>query len=60
VSTLRLKLIKSPIGYKEDQKDTVKALGLKRLGQVVEREDTPTVRGMVHKVAHLVQIEDEA
>jgi len=58
VSTVRLTLIKSPIGYKQDQKDTVQALGLFRMGYSAEREDTRTLRGMVHKVAHLVKLEE--
>ena len=58
MSKVRLTLIKSPIGYKQDQKDTVQALGLFRNGFVVEKEDSRTLRGMVHKVAHLVRIEE--
>ena len=58
MSRVRLKLIKSPAGYKEDQAATVRALGLRRMGHVVEREDSPTLRGMVHKVIHLVQMEE--
>lgn len=58
MSKVRLTLIKSPIGYKKDQKDTVEALGLFRNGYVVEKEDSRTLRGMVHKVAHLVRLEE--
>ena len=47
---------KSVIGYPRDQKGTVAALGLKRLNQTVELADTPQIRGMVHKVQHLVTI----
>ena len=50
---------RSVIGAKQDQKDTVRRLGLKRLGQTVEQVDTPTVRGMLHKVRHLVTVEEE-
>jgi large subunit ribosomal protein L30 len=55
---LRVTWRKSAIGYSEDQKQTIRALGLKRLGQVVEHEDTPAIRGMVFKVRHLVQVEE--
>jgi large subunit ribosomal protein L30 len=54
---LRIKLVKSPIGYSRRQKETVRSLGLRRLQQVVEWPDTPTVRGMVAAVQHLVQVE---
>ena len=45
---------KSATGYSKDQKATVEALGLKRLRQTVEHTDTPQIRGMIHKVRHLV------
>jgi large subunit ribosomal protein L30 len=53
---LRIKMIGSLIGCPEDQRATVRGLGLRRLNQVVEREDTPMVRGMVRKVPHLVAV----
>jgi large subunit ribosomal protein L30 len=56
--TLRITLVKSPIGYSERQKGTVRALGLRRLHQTVEQVDTPTLRGMLDRVSHLVRIED--
>lgn len=49
---------KSAIGYNQDQKDTIKRLGLRRLNQSVELEDSAAVRGMVHKVQHLVDIQE--
>lgn len=55
---LQIKYVKSSIGYHKSQKATVKALGLRRLGDQVEQEDTPVIRGMIHKVAHLVQVEE--
>ena len=55
---MRITLRKSPIGYSERQKGTVKALGLKRMHQTVEHIDTPVLRGMVAKVAHLVEVEE--
>jgi large subunit ribosomal protein L30 len=48
----------SAIGVKQDQKDTVRRLGLTRLGQTVEHPDTPVLRGMLHKVRHLVTVEE--
>lgn len=55
---VRVTYIKSAIGYSRRQKGTIRALGLKRLGDIVEHEDTPVVRGMVDKVRHLVQVEE--
>lgn len=55
---LKITLIKSPIGYSIRQKRTVQALGLKRLRQTVEQEDTPVIRGMLAKVSHLVLVEE--
>jgi large subunit ribosomal protein L30 len=55
---IRVKMIGSVIGCPEKQRATVRGLGLRRMHQVVEREDTPLVRGMVKKVPHLVQIVD--
>jgi len=47
---------KSAIGYAQDQKDTVRGLGLHRLHQSVEQEDTRSIRGMINKVRHLVSV----
>ncbi len=55
---LRIRLVRSPIGYSADQRRTVRSLGLRRLHQVVEHPDTPTVRGMIFKVQHLVKVEE--
>ena len=49
---------KSAIGYHRDQKDTIRRLGLRRLNQSVELEDTPAHRGMVNKVQHLVDVQE--
>ncbi len=54
--TIKIKLVRSAIGYNEDQKRTVKALGLTRLHQVVERPDNAAVRGMVNAIQHLVEV----
>lgn len=55
---LRVTYTKSAIGYKQDQKDTIRALGFKKLNQMVEHNDTPVIRGMVNKVSHLVKVEE--
>ncbi|NJN55073.1 MAG: 50S ribosomal protein L30 [Anaerolineae bacterium] len=49
---------KSGIGYKKDQKGTIRALGLTKLNQTVEHEDTAVIRGMINKVSHLVTVEE--
>jgi len=54
---LRVTWVKSAIGYGADQKRTIRALGLRRLHQTVEHPDSPSVRGMVSAVRHLVQVE---
>ncbi|NMC45573.1 MAG: 50S ribosomal protein L30 [Chloroflexi bacterium] len=56
---LRITLVRSPIGNTERHKATLRALGLHRIGQTVEQKDTPTVRGMLAKVNHLVQVETQ-
>ena len=58
MATIKVKQIKSKIGYPVDQKRTLEALGLRKIGQVVEKEDSPAIRGMVRKVHHLVTIVD--
>ncbi len=55
---IRITLVKSPIGYSREQKETLKALGLKRLWQTVEKENSPAILGMVKKVSHLVKVEE--
>ncbi len=50
---------KSAIGYRQDQKDTLRRLGFRRLNQTLELEDTPAARGMVNKVQHLVEVSEE-
>ena len=58
MATIKIKQIKSKIGYPVDQKRTLEALGLHKISQVVEKEDSPSVRGMIRKVRHLVTIID--
>lgn len=55
---LRVTYVKSAIGYSVRHKATIRALGLRRLHQSVEHEDTSTVRGMLAKVNHLVRVEE--
>jgi large subunit ribosomal protein L30 len=55
---LRIKWVKSSIGYSQRQKVTIKSLGLKRLGDTVEWKDDPVTRGMIDKVRHLVEVEE--
>jgi len=56
--TLKITLVKSPIGYNQRQKGTVSALGLKKVNQTVEQADTAVIRGMIAKVSHLVEVEE--
>jgi len=56
--TLRVTWVKSSIGYSKRQKGTIRALGLRRLGQSVEHNDTPVIRGMINKVGHLVEMQE--
>ncbi len=58
MAKLKVKLIKSTIGSKEDQISTVKALGLKKINSEVEHNDTPQIRGMIQKVIHLVEVKE--
>ena len=55
-TTLKIKMIGSMIGSNDKQRATVRGLGLRRIHQVVERSDTPEVRGMVKKIPHIVAI----
>ena len=56
--TIRIEQVRSPIGYPKKQREVLRGLGLRRIRHVVEREDTPAVRGMVNKIAHLARIVD--
>ena len=55
--TIKVTLVRSPIGNTERHKATVRALGLHRIGQTVELPDSPSIRGMLSKVNHLVSVE---
>jgi large subunit ribosomal protein L30 len=54
--TVKIKWAVSFIGCTDDMRQTIRGLGLRRLHQAVERQDTPAVRGMIHKVRHLVEV----
>jgi large subunit ribosomal protein L30 len=54
--TVKIKWVKSFIGCTDDMRATVRGLGLRKIRQVVERQDTPAIRGMIHKVRHLVEV----
>ncbi len=54
--TVKIQLVRSPIGCKQSHRDTVRGLGLRKLNSVSELQDTPAVRGMINKVAYLVKL----
>jgi large subunit ribosomal protein L30 len=57
-ATVKVTLVRSPIGFENNQGDVVRSLGLRRIRHTVELKDTPAVRGMIHKVRHLVEVQD--
>jgi large subunit ribosomal protein L30 len=59
MAQLRIKQIKSAIGHRQYQEDNLRSLGLRRIGQEVVRPDSPTVRGMIDKIKHLVVVTEE-
>jgi large subunit ribosomal protein L30 len=56
--TIKVTLLRSPIGFPIPQKATLQALGLRHLNQTVEHKDTPSLRGMLTKVVHLIRVEE--
>ncbi|GIW31160.1 MAG: 50S ribosomal protein L30 [Meiothermus sp.] len=56
MATLKVRLVKSPIGYPKDQKVALKVLGLTKMNRVREIQDNPATRGQIRKVAHLVEV----
>jgi large subunit ribosomal protein L30 len=56
LATIKIKLVKSTIGALPKHRRTVEALGLRKIGQVIEKQDNPQMRGMVNQVNHLVKI----
>ncbi|NIN34112.1 MAG: 50S ribosomal protein L30 [Gammaproteobacteria bacterium] len=59
MAKLRITWVKSGIGYSEDQKKTLKALGFHRLNQSVVHDDSRSIRGMINKLRHLIKVEEE-
>ena len=57
--TIRIEQYRSPIGFNKSQREVLRGLGMRRMWHVVEREDTPAVRGMVKKIQHLVRIVED-
>ncbi len=56
--TVKIKWVRSFIACPQDMRQTIRGLGFRRMEQVVERKDTPAVRGMIHKVRHLVEVQE--
>ncbi|MEW8987364.1 50S ribosomal protein L30 [Bacillus sp. DNRA2] len=56
---LQITLTRSLIGRPQDQRETVKALGLRKVNQTVEQQDNPAIRGMIKKVAHLITVKEQ-
>jgi large subunit ribosomal protein L30 len=56
--TVKVTLVKSPIGFKNNQATVVRGLGLRRIRHTVELKDSPAIRGMIHKVRHLVEVNE--
>jgi len=55
--TVKVTLVRSPLGFNRNQRDVVRSMGLRRIRHTVELKDTPSARGMIHKVRHLVEVE---
>ena len=58
MAMIKIKLVKSLIGKPEGHRRTIQALGLRKIGQVVEKNDTPQIRGMIHQVDYMVEVID--
>ena len=59
VKMIKIRQRKSPIGYPRPQREVLRSLGLRRIRHVVERQDTPAVRGMIQKIPHLVEVVED-
>ncbi len=55
-TTVKIQLVRSPIGCKQSHRDTIRGLGLRKLNSTSELQDTPAVRGMINKVSYLVKV----
>lgn len=60
MSELKITLVKSSNGANQRQRDTLRSIGLRKIGHTVEQQDSPQLRGMVHAVRHLVKVEEAA
>ena len=58
MAMIKIKLVKSPIGRIEKHRRTVEALGFKKVNQVLEKNDTPQIRGMINQISFMVEIVD--
>jgi large subunit ribosomal protein L30 len=58
IAQVTIKLVKSPIGYEKSQGETARALGLTKINKIVTLPDSPSVRGMIYKIRHLVQVSE--
>ncbi len=58
--SIRVTLVRSPIGYDQKQRKTLRGLGLRRMHQTVDVVDHPAIRGMINKVTHLVSVEEDS
>ena len=58
MAMIKIKLVKSPIGRTEKHKKTVEALGFKKVNQVLEKNDTPQIRGMINQISYMVELID--
>lgn len=58
MAKIKIKLVRSLIGRPEKHRRTIEALGLRKIGQVVEKEDTPQIRGMIEQVSYMVEVID--
>jgi len=59
IKSIRITQIKSGIGYRKKAKDTLKALGLRKLNQTIEKKDTASIRGMINKISYLLKVEEK-
>ena len=59
IKNIRITQIKSGIGYRKKAKNTLKALGLRKLNQTIEKKDTTSIRGMINKISYLLKVEEK-
>ena len=59
IKSIRITQIKSGIGYRKKAKDTLKALGLRKLNQTIEKKDIASIRGMINKISYLLKVEEK-